>query len=131
MKPSLLEGGHDLPTPKSVTSSVTALPGVTEGAVTPLESSSTTETLERYRVTVFEKEHEKNQENPQDPQLKRLKSPDFYDPRTMTLEELEKGIAAARADWHRNLPADYRVSLGEWIIEVESILETLRMGVTA
>jgi hypothetical protein len=47
-------------------------------------------------------------------------------PHTKTRPELERGLQAARADWIRNLTADFRTALGDWILEVESILEKER-----
>jgi hypothetical protein len=124
MKPLSLEGGHDLPTPEALP----PLPGVTVPQVTALESSSTQDNLERYRVTVFEQEHEKNQETPISPNSKDSKDFGFYDPHTMTRESLEQGIAAARADLCRNLPDQYRLELAQWleVAEVIHSMDTLK-----
>ncbi len=103
-----------------------ALPPVTRALVTPLTPSLTHNNLERYRVTLVEGNQEKNQESPRTPNSKDSKDFGFHNPHTMTTPDLEKGLAAARQDWHRNLPAEYRVQLGSWILEAESILETTR-----
>ncbi len=101
------------------------LPPVTQALVTPLTSSPTRNTLERYRVTVQVQAQEKNQETPESPNSKASKDFKFHNPHTMTTPDLEKGLAAARVDWHRNLPTDYRVALGNWILEVEGILSVI------
>ncbi len=99
------------------------LPPVTLGVGTPLTPSPTSNTLERYRVTVQVQAQDKNQETPETPNSKDF---GFFNPHTMTRADLEKGLAAARVDWHRNLPAEYRIALGNWILEVEGILENTR-----
>ncbi len=105
-----------------------ALPPITLGMVTPLMLSLTRNTLERYRVTVQDQAQEKNQESPITPNSKASKDFGFFNLHSMTAPDLEKGLAAARVDWHRNLPAEYREALGNWILEAEGILENTREG---
>ena len=105
---------------------VTRYRGVTTPTVTPSSLSDTQESPNVTALPLVNRTpsfHSSIQNNPVVGRVEEYKKWGFFNPQTMTKSELETGLNAARADWDRNLLADYRVVLGDWILESESILE--------